>query len=290
MAPDFHEIRIENTNACGYSCVMCPREKQTRSIGRMSLEDFSLVLDRIGSFEKSVHLHGFGEPLLDRSLPEKIQILKQKWPKASSTIFSTLGVRLSKEAFRSLAAAGLGELNVSLYGFTRESYARVHGVDGFERVQANLKVLSEAIKESGSSLKVHVKVPSPDLSSSLPLSSQQEGVHFCTWVQSLGFEVAVWPALHNYGDGRSFNAPGKGKLCPVIEGKRKKILNITWDLAVIPCCFDFNATIRFGNLRRQSLDEIFSSPEYLSFTIAHRTDALTNYPVCIGCEKKDWPD
>ena len=77
-------------------------------------------------------------------------------------------------------------------------------------------------------------------------------------------------------------------MCSVISGKRENILNITWDLNVIPCCYDFNATIPFGNLRKQSLEEIFSSSEYLTFVFAHRTDNLAAYPVCQNCEKSDY--
>ena len=75
---------------------MCPREKLTRPIGYMSLDDFSLVFDRIGPFHGDVHLHGFGEPLLDRQLIEKIGMLKKKSPMSRSLIYSTLGVRLKE--------------------------------------------------------------------------------------------------------------------------------------------------------------------------------------------------
>jgi radical SAM protein with 4Fe4S-binding SPASM domain len=132
-----------------------------------------------------------------------------------------------------------------------------------------------------------VKIPSPELSSSLPVAFPEEARDLIQKIQDFGFELALWPRVHNYGDGRSFNKPAADLLCPVIEGKRKHILNITWDLNVIPCCFDFNATIRFGNLRESSLEEIFSGPQYLQFVIAHRSKATENYPVCENCEKND---
>ena len=284
--PQFHEIRIENTNACGYKCIMCPREKQTRQIGYMSLDDFNLVLDRVGPFQGQVHLHGFGEPLLDRSLVLKLKQLKTKSPKSHSLIFSTLGVKI--QDFHALATSGLDQLNVSLYGFSRDGYAKVHGYDGFERVKSNLEHLCQALKETNSPLKVYLKVPSPNLSSSLPIALADEAVNFCKWAESMGLTGGFWPAVHNYGDGRSFNKPAPNVLCPVIAGLRKGILNITWDLSVIPCCFDFNATIRFGNLREKSLEEIFSGPEYLRFVLAHQSGALEQYPVCENCEKHDY--
>ena len=85
MVPLFEEIHIENTNSCGYKCSMCPRESQTRQIGFMPLDDFSFILERIGQVPKVAlnqrvfHLHGFGEPLLDRHLIPKIEVLKKEY-------------------------------------------------------------------------------------------------------------------------------------------------------------------------------------------------------------------
>jgi MoaA/NifB/PqqE/SkfB family radical SAM enzyme len=266
---------------------MCPREKQTRALGYMSVEDFGLVVDRVGPKEQQVHLHGFGEPLLDRSLTLKIQRLKKEAPKCHSLIFSTLGVKIPD--VDAIATSGLDQLIVSFYGFEREGYAKIHGFDGFERAKTNLERLSRAIKEAKSPLKINLKIPSPNFSTTtLPLAFPPDLAAFCEWAENLSVEISYWPAVHNYGNGRSFNKAAPNVLCPVVEGRRKNILNITWDLFVIPCCFDFNATIRFGNLREKSLEEIFSGPEYLQFVIAHRSGATEGYPVCENCEKNDY--
>ena len=66
---------------------------------------------------------------------------------------------------------------------------------------------------------------------------------------------------------------------------RRRILQVTWDLDVIPCCFDFNATVTFGNLREQSLAEIFAGETYRKFIEAHLANQIEVYPVCVGCER-----
>ncbi|MES2272633.1 MAG: SPASM domain-containing protein [Chlamydiota bacterium] len=284
----FQEIHIENTNSCGYKCVMCPREQQSRKIGFMSLDDFSFLLDRIGPFEGHFHLHGFGEPLLDRLLAQKIKLLKGKSPQAVTQIFSTLGVRVKEDCFTELAQAGLDSLGISMYGFQQDEYKKVHGYDGLELVKRNLGLLSQAMKLPGVSLDAAIKIPAASISSTLPIAPSPEKEAFCIWAQTLGFKIKQWPYVHNYGNGRNYNAPNQEKMCPVINGRRKNILNITWDLNVIPCCYDFNASIRFGNLREKTLAEIFSSPEYFKFLIAHKTGDLSAYPVCQTCEKADY--
>lgn len=284
----FLEIHIENTNSCGYKCVMCPRDQQTRKIGFMSVEDFSFLLGRLGPFEGNFHLHGFGEPLLDRQLGKKITLLKEKFPSCGAQIFSTLGVKVKEEAFAELADAGLNSLGISLYGFTQEAYKGIHGYDGFALVKRNLQLLSEAMRRPNASLSATVKIPGRAVVSTLPIADSGERAAFCSWIQELGFKIKEWSYVHNYGDGRNYNAPNQEKMCPVINGMRKNILNITWDLNVIPCCYDFNATIRFGNLRENTLEEIFSSPEYFRFVLAHKMNDLSAYPVCQNCEKNDY--
>ena len=80
--PIFKEIHIENTNSCGYKCAMCPRESHTRQVGFMTVDDFSVVMERVRGVrwtdEREIfHLHGFGEPLLDRQMVTKIELLKK---------------------------------------------------------------------------------------------------------------------------------------------------------------------------------------------------------------------
>ena len=194
--PLFQEIRIENTNSCGYKCVMCPRESQTRRIGFMSLEDFSFLLGRIGPFQGGFHLHGFGEPLLDRQLVQKIQALKGKYPASLGLIFSTLGVRVAEDYFAKLLEAGLNAIVISLYGFTQEDYKKIHGVNGFELVKRNLQLLSQAMKFS-QAFTATIKIPSRTISSSLPVAHPPERNAFCQWVRELGFGFGEWTSVYN---------------------------------------------------------------------------------------------
>ncbi|MBI5274423.1 MAG: SPASM domain-containing protein [Chlamydiales bacterium] len=286
--PNFKEVRIENTNSCGYKCVMCPREKLTRSIGFMSMEDFSLVADRISPFFGSIHLHGFGESLLDRKLPEKLRILKTKSSHCTSFIISTLGVKVKEEYLYNLLTAGLDQLMVSMYGFTQESYKNIHGYDGLSIVKRNLQWISDIRKKENLSTDIYIKIPENSISSSLPMAQPEGKLEFIEWADHLGFKINTWNYVHNYGNGRAYNVPPSTKICPVVVGNRREILNVTWDLNIVPCCYDFNASIRFGNLKTQSIEEIFSSTEYFRFLVAQQTMQLSNYPVCQNCEKSDY--
>ena len=93
--------------------------------------------------------------------------------------------------------------------------------------------------------------------------------------------------LHNFGDGRDYNDPHADKsICSVVSGYRRKHLNVTWDLKVVPCCFDYDSQIIFGDLRKQAIREIYESDEYLTFINAHATRNLDAYPLCQSCDMR----
>lgn len=280
----FQEVRIENTNRCGYRCHFCPREAMTREQGMMSLEDLGLVLSRVGMHEGRVDLHGFGEPLLDKLLVSKTALVHRGWPNASPTIYSTLGVPVPEGYFEELLDAGLAELHVSFYGATASSYRKAHGVQQYQLAWSNLQRLRMAARIAPSFRLVLRNHP-------LASDSERDGAelaalnHLLREWQDAGGAVVSQRMLHNFGNGRKYNASGTGAACSVVWGFRKRVLQVTWDLKVVPCCFDFNSTIVLGDLRQQTLDEIFTSATYRQFIDAHVEDRLHDYPVCSTCER-----
>lgn len=283
VVPHFEQIRIENTNRCGYKCVMCPRDKHTRKQGIMPIEDFELALDRVGPFGGELHLHGFGEALLDKGLPEKVRIAKKRMPEAVVGNYTTLGVPFKENYFFDLVDSGIDVILVSCYGYTAETYKAIHGRDAFSIVKKNLETISKARSFIDSSLKLEI-IPSGDKMLLTLGTKKDPRTEFKEWIESLGFSFTPERRLHNYGDGRTYNKPEE-RLCPVVKDMRRAILQITWDLKVIPCCYDYNATIPFGDLRTQTLEEVFSSPAYKAFIEAHLSNNLENYPICQNCEK-----
>nr|WP_298719426.1 SPASM domain-containing protein [uncultured Steroidobacter sp.] len=281
----FEQVRIENTAHCGYKCFFCPRESLTRPLGFMPLSDFELVLERVGTHAGRVDLHGFGEPLLDAQLPAKVAVLKERWAEAIPTIYSTLGCAIPASRLSALVGAGLAHIEVSFYGADERSYELAHGVDRFELAKKNLELLVRARARMGSKLRIVVRrFPEHEHIKQPGASEEVVRAHY-EWMMSLGVEFIRERPLHNYGSGRAYNRAGTLDACSVIWGLRYRILQVTWDLHVIPCCFDFDASVPLGNLREQSLQEIFCSEEYRKFYLAHASNELSNYPVCVRCER-----
>jgi wyosine [tRNA(Phe)-imidazoG37] synthetase (radical SAM superfamily) len=66
------------------------------------------------------HLHGFGEPLLDKLLPERIRLAKAYGIK--HTYIVSNASLLSPETSRKIIDAGLDKMKISFSGTDEESY------------------------------------------------------------------------------------------------------------------------------------------------------------------------
>lgn len=66
-------LMIENTNHCNAECVMCPRDTLSRKRGFMDFALFEKIIKEASSesHKPATHLHGFGEPMLDKLLPKR---------------------------------------------------------------------------------------------------------------------------------------------------------------------------------------------------------------------------
>lgn len=81
-------------------------------------------------------LHGLGEPLLNKDLPKMIRYLKRR---GTYVLFNSNGTLLNEKRGQALIDAGLDEYRLSMDGATREMYARVRGVDAFDKIWRNMR-------------------------------------------------------------------------------------------------------------------------------------------------------
>ena len=140
-------ILIENTNCCNARCVMCPRETLTRKRGFMEFGLFEKIIREVSSASRKpvVHLHGFGEPLLDESLPERIMLAKTCGIK--HTYIVTNASLLFPETARKIIDAGLDTMKISFYGTDEESYHAIMRRLDFEVALHNVREFVRIRKE-----------------------------------------------------------------------------------------------------------------------------------------------
>jgi MoaA/NifB/PqqE/SkfB family radical SAM enzyme len=128
-------IYIEPTSRCNEFCQQCPRTLLSREEDRdLAFDDFRTIVDQFPKLDRVV-LHGLGEPLLNKDLPRMVRYLKDR---GTYVLFNSNGIALTERRGQALIDAGLDEYRLSMDGATRETYAKVRGVDAFEKIWRNI--------------------------------------------------------------------------------------------------------------------------------------------------------
>ena len=129
-------LYLETTNRCNLLCTTCPRTyEELEPPADMSWDLFTSIVDQVPSIQRAV-LHGVGEPMLVKNLPQMVRYLKDR---GVYVLFNTNGTVLNEKNGRALIAAELDELRVSLDAANAKSYRAIRGKDYFNRILRNVR-------------------------------------------------------------------------------------------------------------------------------------------------------
>jgi MoaA/NifB/PqqE/SkfB family radical SAM enzyme len=147
-------LTLEPSDKCQLRCPTCVTgiENETRASGDIAIfrsnrtslthELLDTLLAEMGEYLFLIVFYNFGEPLLNRHLPELIR--KAKAYDIETDINTNLSLPLSDERIEELLTSGLDYLYVSIDGFSQETY-QVHRVGGnLELVKRNLERIVKA--------------------------------------------------------------------------------------------------------------------------------------------------
>ncbi len=139
MSYDLNDVdpSIDISGICNLKCISCPRGNMDEhsSVGFMSSEEYKSVLDKLLRelpFLGSIQLYTWGEPLLNRELPEIIRITRDA--KVLTALSSNLNV---KRGYKEVVEAKLDWFKISASGFD-ESYEVTHTGGNWEVFLDNL--------------------------------------------------------------------------------------------------------------------------------------------------------
>jgi MoaA/NifB/PqqE/SkfB family radical SAM enzyme len=145
-------LNIFPTNACNFKCGYCAQSLGAKRLIRdfgirtesMSMETLTEITAQAKCFPdrfKLVSMMGHGEPLMNRRLPEMVSLIK-KADIAERVDVITNASLLDKEYGRSLVAAGIDVIRISLQGITARKYKEISGINlDFEEFIENLTFL-----------------------------------------------------------------------------------------------------------------------------------------------------
>jgi len=140
-------VFIEVTNRCNLLCQTCPRTFFDREpLKSLALEEFIAIAEQFPQMQRAL-LHGIGEPLLNRELPQIIQYLKGR---NVEVIINSNGTLLSPVWQENLVNSGLDEYRCSIDGAKDETYARIRGANLLPKLSQGLEGLVRTKARLGS--------------------------------------------------------------------------------------------------------------------------------------------
>ncbi|HEX5070588.1 MAG TPA: radical SAM/SPASM domain-containing protein [Vicinamibacterales bacterium] len=268
-------VQIESTNLCNAKCVFCPRDDMHRRQGVMDFELYRKVVDECAALGIThVRVHNYGEPFLDRELVEKVRYAKSKGIAEVGMISN--GSLITEELARGMIDAGLDAINISVDAAGKEVFESTRVHLKYDDVTDNIRTLARLRRESG---KTHPKLI---LSFVRQHNSADEAAFIREWTP-VADKIHITD-LHNWAgtlnDKTEVNYP-----CYRLW----LTFTVLWDGRVSMCCADFDGRHIFGDLRTQSIAEVWNSPVYRA---ARRQHLESGGPgICRSCDlpKKDSP-
>lgn len=245
---------------------------------------FKKIIDECSDYQnliREVHLHGFGEPLLDSLIFDKIKYAKERGIK--KTYFVTTASLLSSEVAHKLITCGLDAIKFSFYGMTKETYENIHLGLKYEEVQDNIRNFFYIRK------KMNSKKPTVIMQFVPQINNRDENtIFFNNWKKfidpQLGDRMEEF-YLHNWIYGRCYNPVDRDrknlKSCAIPF----YIIQIFWNGDVSPCVFDFDGKMLMGEVRTKSIKEVWNGLNYDLLRSYHRQKRFDNSFLCMACDQ-----
>ena len=274
-------LMIENTNHCNAECVMCPRDTLSRKRGFMDFGLFEKIIREASSEKRKpvTHLHGFGEPLLDKRLPDKIQLAVDCG--ITRTYIVTNASLLFPETSRKIIGAGLDKMKISFYGTDEESYNNTMKRLDFKVTLQNVVDFLRIRKEMKSQTPRLILQYLPNETNHAKTADFR--ALWSPLIDARGGDRLNVASLHNYGGGRAYNPLGK-KIVSVCYFPWTS-MSVLWDGRVVTCCMDSNGVQVLGDLNSQSVQDVWNGPVLAGVRSDFRKLDYSKYPVCLSC---DW--
>jgi MoaA/NifB/PqqE/SkfB family radical SAM enzyme/2-polyprenyl-3-methyl-5-hydroxy-6-metoxy-1,4-benzoquinol methylase len=318
MSVGINTLIVETMGGCNLKCKMCPTISYTIGKSLMSDSVFKKVLDIIKNYHlEQIDLTGWGEPLLDPKLEDKIVHIKQ----ANNTLrvgFTTNGTLFHEERVTSILDSGVDWISISFDGASKEVYERIRTGSSYEKVLENLRFLSSTRDKKKTGLSAVCVVMRENL---------QEMDNFVELFYEFGFDSVVFKPLDVISKKEDLHSiVPKESICQVFSNLKQKyegkVAVTEWDLSVnnidndclaraasgaifinclgdvCPCCslghhvpnletgylvkrLKKDNFFSFGNIVSENFEDIIDSGIYKDFITAFKTSRLPE--PCRGC-------
>ncbi|MFB2551942.1 radical SAM/SPASM domain-containing protein [Ensifer soli] len=288
--PNPISMQIDPASLCNFKCSFCPTGDPhlIKASGRgqmfMKLDLFQKIMDDVGKFErplKVLKLFKDGEPMLNPNFIEMVKAAKRVG-KVERVETTSNGSKIAPGFSEKLVESGIDRVVLSIEGVTSERYLK------FARVKFDFDAFVEKVRHLYSirgDMKLHVKT----VAQNLDYTIGEDRMFFDTFgpiSDGIFIEntVASWPsfavadAVHKDIDAYGRQTVHK-EICPYLFYS----LSINADGIVSPCCVDWNRELAIGDLKTDSIMDIWHGEKLRELRHAHVFGGLSSVSSCSSC-------
>ena len=268
-------LDIELTNYCMVDCEMCPRRYMKRDNGFMSWDVFKRIVDESAGKSKSCYLHQMGEPLLHHQLLDMIEYVNR------AKIFSALStnaVLLFEHVSERLFKSGLKHLILSMDAIDEEKYKSIRKGASLPQILRNIEKCIE-IRKSGN-FQTYIELQVINMK-----NNKGEFDKICEYMSDK-LDGIGGITLKPY----SFWAGHVSDLSIRDEIPKEFVctmgnysMSFLWNGDIVKCCMDYDGFTKVGNIKKQTIAEVWDSDEYKTFRAAHKNKDFSKLKFCKGC-------
>jgi len=278
-------IKIELTSHSNLKCAFCASGSNLRSHGEMDEQFLKKILHEAKSIGvKEIGMFLLGESFLVRKLADYIRYAKKEVG-IEYVFLTTNGTLCSLDRLEPVIEAGLDSLKFSVNAGTPASYAKMHGVDCFDRVFKNIKNMHTYMRVNG------LKSPRTCVSSIFSETHEDELEDFRAMISQYVDEFYYLPLYNQAGHvshsvhSKIVGNPGRleNMVPPIPCWALFNAAKITWDGWLTACCFDHDSRFKIADLNTVSLKDAWLHGKFIHLRRQHLEGDDLSHSICGKC-------
>ncbi|RPJ54959.1 MAG: radical SAM protein [Acidobacteria bacterium] len=268
------QLQIETTTYCNSRCVFCPHHKMKRTRESMDMDLFKKIIDEAAALPliSQICLTGLGETLMDKQLLERVDYVRRRMPTIHLDMF-TNGHLFTAELYRELAKRRLTKLYVSLNAVRPEQRKAIMGLSDYDQVVSELRK-AIALKLLATPIVVKAVV-NPDLLGGDDITEFERNWNgmYCEGGNAFLHTEGNWA-----GDTWRMRTPPTHICTRVMMA-----IMVLVDGRVAQCCFDTDGRYILGDLRTETIKDVFNSEKATALRLAMSEGRRDEIELCKGC-------
>lgn len=274
-------VQVETTTVCNANCIMCPHDRITRHKGHMNFSLYKKIVDECVEYSK--YLGSFlpflnGELFLASDWQVYLAYARKKLPNVEICIF-TNGSLLNKENIQLILDILPDRLNISFDGTSKSIFESIRRNLIYENIEQNIVNFIHARKERKS------RKPLVNISIIKMKNTEVKINAFYERWSSIVDSVTIdnfvnWAGEINNNEETS-NAKVKDYRKPCMRLWNHLVVLNTGEVAV--CCLDYNGEVILGDLRHQSINEIWNGTKLKEIRNIHLERDFDKISLCKNC-------